>query len=159
MQGALKSLISLSLFAGAALYVCPEGGPRRMLRLLSAAMLTAAILAPLRELDYDLLSLEEARFQGAEAEITHRAARAQDGMKKLLMEENCVSYIKSRGQELGLRIESAELELRQDAEGDWLPYALTLRASGPETGAESLRRQIALELQIPTERQVWFLNE
>lgn len=159
MHGGLGSLIALSLFAGACLYVCPEGGARRVLKLLCAAMLTAAVLAPLRELDYDLLSLEQARFEGAEAEITRRASRSGESLQRLLVKENVENYIRTQGQALGLRVESAEAELRQDERGELLPWAVTIRAAGADTEAERLAGLLRTELGIPAERQEWILNE
>ena len=159
MQAALKNLICLSFIGGAALYLCPEGGVRRVLRILCAAIFAAAILKPLAGFDYELLSLEEARFASAEAEITRRAGTKEDTLKQLLLRENCERYIIDRGTELGLKIKEAAVELAQNPEGNRLPYKASIRAEGDETQAEALGRLIRDELGISTERQEWSLNE
>ncbi len=159
MRDMLGTLLSLSFFAGAAQYICPDGRAQRVLKLLCTAILAAAILSPLREIDYDLLSLEEARFAGAEAEITRRAEQTQEQMKKLLVQENCENYIINRGQELGLRISDVSVELKRDENGGWLPHAATIQAYGENAAAQDVGRLIAVELGIPAERQVWTLNE
>ncbi len=155
MQNALRTLVGLSFFSGAVLWVCPEGGARRALKLLCTAVLAAAVLAPIREIDYDFLSLEQARFSSAEAEITSRAAQTQESLKKLLLKENCESYIIDRGRELGLTIHTAAVELRQEEGGEWLPRSVDITADGDEIQREELCKLIADKLGIPAERQVW----
>lgn len=159
MQAALRNLISISLVGGAALYFCPEGGARRILRILCAAVFAAAVLKPLGGFDYEQLSIEEARFAIAEAEISKKAEETQDMFRLLLLQENCEHYIMDRGTEFGLGMKDAAVELRQNPDGNWLPYMASIRAEGDETQAEKLCRLIREELGIPTERQVWSLNE
>ena len=159
MQNALRTLVGLSFFSGAVLWVCPEGGARRTLRLLCTAALAAAVLAPIRELDYDMLSLEQARFSSAEAEITSRAAQTQESLTKMLLQDNCENYITDRGRELGLTIHTAAVELRLDADGEWLPWSADITADGDETQIQELCKLTADELGIPAERQVWRIHE
>lgn len=158
MQEMFRTFIGLAFFSGAVLYLCPEGGARRILKLLCTAILTATVLSPMRTLDYELLSLEEARFTLAEAEIEKRSLQTGESLKKLLLQDNCEDYIISRGQELGLLVQSASIELIQEGDGQWLPYAAVIEASGPETAAQGLCRLLNTELGIPTERQVWTLH-
>ena len=158
MQEMFKTLVGLSFCAGAVLYLCPEGSVRRVLKLLCTAILTAAVLSPLRSLDYDLLSLEEARFTVAETEISNRAGLTGDRMKKLMMQDNCTDYVLMRGEELGLNINETVIELRQDENGQWLPYAAEIDAVGLSAAAEELSRLLNSELGIPAERQVLTLH-
>ena len=159
MSDTFRTLLGLSFFAGAVLWLCPEGGARRALKLLCTATLAAAALSPVREIDYDFLSLEQARFSSAEAEITSKAAQTQDSLKKLLIKENCERYIADRGRELGLSVRFAAVELRQEAGGEWLPWSAEIRAAGDETLRDTLCKLIGNELGIPAERQVWHFNE
>ena len=159
MQNALRTLVGLSFFSGAVLWLCPEGGARRTLKLLCTAALAAAVLAPIREIDYDLLSLEQARFSSAEAEITSRAAETKDSLTKMLLQKNCESYIADRGRELGLTIQTAAVELRQGESGEWLPWSADITADGDEIQQQELCKLIADALGIPAERQVWRIHE
>ena len=159
MQNMLKSLISLSFISGAFLYLCPEGSTRRIVKILTTAILTAAILSPLCKIDYDLLALEQARMAGAEAEITHRAGQVQDSLKKQLLQENCENYIKNRGLELGLEIKNAAVELSRNENSQWLPASASIEAFGAKAEAEKLRRILSTELGIPEERQIWHVHE
>ena len=110
-------------------------------------------------LDVLRLSMEQARFQSTEAEITHKADRMQDEMKKLFLAKNCEDYIESRGMEMGLKIRRVSIELEQGAGGEWLPFSASVFAAGSETEVKELSRLLASELGIPIERQVWTLNE
>ena len=159
MKNALRTLVGLSFFSGAVLWLCPEGGARRALKLFCTAALAAAVLAPIREIDYDLLSLEQARFSSAEAEITSRAAETKDSLTKMLLQDNCENYITDRGRELGLTIHTAAVELRLDADGEWLPWSADITADGDETQIQELCKLTADELGIPAERQVWRIHE
>lgn len=158
MQNALRTLVGLSFFSGTVLWLCPESGARRALKLLCTAVLAAAVLSPIREIDYDLLSLEQARFSSAEAEITSRAAQTQESLTKLLLMENCESYITDRGRELGLTMQAVAAELRQNEGGEWLPWSAEITAEGDEKQIQELCKLIANELGIPAERQVWRIH-
>ena len=152
-----RTFVGLAVFAGAVLHICPEGGARRILRLLCTAILIAAVLSPLGTFDYDLLNLEEARFAVAEAELSNRSLETDDRMKKMLLQNNLENYIVSRGQELGLNIQSIEIELTRNGDGQWLPYAVEIEAAGPAEAAEELACLLYREIGIPKERQVWTL--
>ena len=65
----LKSLVAISLLSGAALWLCPEGSAKRVTRVLCTALLVAAVAMPLRDFDFDALSLAEAKVNSAQAEI------------------------------------------------------------------------------------------
>ena len=107
--------------------------------------------------DYDLLNLEEARFALAEAELSNRSLETGDSLKKMLLQDNIEHYIVSRGQELGLHIQSTVIELTKNGDGQWLPYAAEIEAMGPAEAAEELAGLLYREIGIPKERQVWTL--
>ena len=65
----LKSLVAISFLSGAALWLCPEGSAKRVTRVLCTVLLVAAVAAPLRDFDFDALSLAEAKVNSAQAEI------------------------------------------------------------------------------------------
>lgn len=160
MSAALRNVIALSVMGGAGLYLCPAGGPRRVMSLLCTAMIGAAILAPLRELDFDLLSLQEARLSSAEADILQRSRQSEALLQKLTLQKNCEDYIEEKGRSLGLTAVEATVELRWDREAEsWLPFSVRIRASGSKDDAERLRCQIRDELGIPPERQEWTPDE
>lgn len=159
MNAALKNIIALSFLSGAGLALCPNGSAKRVLSLLCTAMICAAILSPLREIDFDLLSLEEARLSSAEAEIIQSGLRTEEQLKKLELRKNCESYIEARGRALGLDTMQVSVSLRESDGGGWYPHAVTVHARGAAESAEQLRTLIGSELGIPAERQEWILDE
>ena len=159
MRTMLRSLIALSLFGGAALYLCPEGGGKRVLKLLVTALLTAAALSPFHAPDFDFLSAEEAKLSSLEAKLLQDSARKQDTLKQLLLRQNCERYIVTRAQALGLRVERAEVELTDTGAQGLRPVSVTLKASGGAEELETLCELIRDELGIPVERQVWITDE
>ena len=159
IQTALKTLIALSFFGGAVLFLCPSGGVRRVMGLLFAAILIAAAIAPLRGFDFDLLSLGEAKRGSAEAEILQNSAESERLLKKLLLQKNCEQWLEEQASRLGLEIDGASVTLCRDEWGNWLPYAASIRAKGSREAAGRLGGKLCDELGIPTERQVWTLNE
>lgn len=159
MREAVRSLISLSFFCGAALYFCPEGGVKRILALLCTAVIAAAALSSIKEFDFVALSLAEARLGSAEAEILQSGRESGDRLRMLFLEENCARYLERKADELNLELLGAELKIMAEENGELLPYSVAIRASGTEDSAEKLSRIIKEELGIPLERQAWTLNE
>ena len=159
MHTALRSLAAFSLFGGAALYLCPEGGSKRVLKLIVTALLVTAVLEPLRAPDFDLLSAEEAKLSSLETKLLQDSERKQTTLKAQLLRQNCERYIVTQAQELGLRVERVEVELTDTGREGLRPESVTLEASGGTEELEALSRLIRDELGIPVERQVWITDE
>ncbi len=159
MREGLYTLIGLAFFCGAALYLCPEGGARRVLTLLCTAVLAASVLSALGELDYGSLTRLEARFNSAEAEITQSGRERGDRLRLLLFEERAERYLGEKADALGLTLLEARIEAVQTEEGELRPYAASIRVTGAEESAEALCILLRDELKIPVERQAWRVNE
>jgi len=159
MRAALRSLIALSLLGGAALYLCPEGGGKRIMKLLVTAVLVAAVLEPLRTLDYDRLSVEEARLSSSEIEILYDSEQKVNRLKGQLLRQNCERYVTTQAQALGLNVKDIEITLSGDREESLRPESVTIKASGGAEEMERLCRLMRDELGIPVERQVWITDE
>ena len=158
MTAGMKSLIALSFLGGLALWLCPEGSVKRVMQGLVAALLVSAAVNPLCGLDFDALSLNEARINSAQAEIINSGRQHEDLLKKLLMKQNCENYIAAKGASLGLRILHVSVELETDG-GTLTPSAAGIRAAGSGEAVRQLQRLICDDLGIPTERQAWTINE
>lgn len=159
MAGYVKHLISLSFIGGAALFFCPDGRIKGLLKILCTVTLAAAILTPLKGMDYDFLSAVEARFSSAEAEVLYSAEASTKNLKELLFLRNCEEYTKEKGKQLGLQILQVSFSLTESDNDELLPYAVSIRASGEDEAAEKLCKLLRDELGIPVERQEWSLNE
>ena len=122
----LKSLVAISLLSGAVLWLCPEGSAKRVTRVLCTALLVAAVAMPLRDFDFDALSLAEAKVNSAQAEIINGGMERENLLRELVMAQNCEQYIVEKGNALGLRDLHATVELKKDVNGAWLPWAATV---------------------------------
>ena len=159
MTAPLRSLIAVSLIGGAALHICPPNGTKQILKLLITAILAAAVLTPLRELDYDLLGLEEAKLGSAEARIIQESRQRENSLKEQAFIHNCEGYIRSHAEELGIHAENIRLSVVRTGEERWEPYSVSVEVSGNTAAVEELCQLIHTELGIPSERQAWTLNE
>ena len=159
MQAALRSLIAMSLIGGAVLYICPQNGVRQILKLLVTAILTAAVLTSLRELDYDTLGLEEARLSIAEARILQDSRQREYSLKEQLFMRNCEEYVRTHAEALGLQVENIRLSAVRTGEESWEPFSVSMDITGNTEAIEELCQLIRTELGIPGERQVLTVNE
>ena len=158
MNGMLRELIALSVLLGLALFLCPEGGVKQMLTGLSAALLAMAVLHSVRDLDYDALALDKARLHEAEQSITRGGEQAAQKLNRLYIEQEYAAYILQRASTLGAELSRAEVTVRWDYEGLWVPESSHVTGNvDPETRRE-LSRLLRDELGIPAERQYWYEN-
>ena len=155
----LKSLVAISFLSGAALWLCPEGSAKRVTRVLCTALLVAAVAMPLRDFDFDALSLAEAKVNSAQAEIINGGRERENLLRELVMERNCEQYIIEKGNVLGLRDLHATVEHKADENGAWLHFAATVSASGLPDSVRQLQLVIRDDLGIPTERQDWSIHD
>jgi hypothetical protein len=159
MSEALRHVIALSFIGSAVLFFCPEGGVKRVLRVICTAMLAAEIVSPIQAIDYNVFSAVEARFSSAEAELLQSAGRSGRTLKRVFFEQNCEDYVKGRAGQLGLKVLELSFELQENGEDAWQPVAVTVHAVGAGESAELMSRLIRDDLGIPVERQVWILDE
>ena len=159
MSEALRHVIALSFIGSAVLFFCPEGGVKRVLRVLCTAMLAAEILSPIQAIDYNVFSAVEARFSSAEAELLQSAGKSEKMLKRAFFKQNCEEYVKGKAGQLGLKILELRFELQENGEDSWQPVAVTVHAAGAGESAELLSRLIREDLGVPIERQVWILDE
>ena len=158
MNGALRELIALSLILGLSLHLCPEGGVKKILTVLSAALLGVSVLTSFKGLDYNALALGNAKLHEAERSITENGERAAQKLNRLLIEEEYASYIRDRAESIGVVDLEIQVQVQWSYEGFWLPYASHIKGSVEQSSKNALERIIRDELGIPTERQYWYSN-
>ena len=155
MNTVLRELIALSLLLGLSLHLCPEGGVRQVLTILSAALLGLAVLKSVRGIDYDAFALDTAKLHEAELAIGEEGERAAQRLQRLYIEEEYEAYVQSRAEQLGVSDIRVEIEVEWAYDGLWVPHASHVTGSIGDTERASLERTLRQELGIPTERQYW----
>lgn len=151
----IRELCALSVFCAVAMQLTPEGGVRRMLSILCTAALLSAALSGVRQIDYDAYALELSRVREREKSFAADTDRAQERLSRLVIEQECRTYIEDKARQLGLEPEEIEVELRWDMEGLWVPAAVTIRCRGTEGQIAALSGAIRTELGIAGEDQRW----
>lgn len=154
MRDCIRELCVLSLFCGAALSLCPEGGVKRLLRCLGTAALLALLLNALGKLDLSGYPLDAARFHERERELSLMGDELRRELNRHVIEEEYAAYIQDKAAELGLTAEEIRIGVRWSAEGVWIPESSRIRCGTAEE-RERLRTVLEADLGIPAERQEW----
>lgn len=154
MREALRTLCVLAVFCGAALRLTPEGGVKRVMQVLVSALLLGELLSGLLSLPSDL-ALDTARIREEENRLLLSSADARERMNRLVIEEELRTYIQNKAAGLGVSLSAAELTLRFETEGLWLPEAVTLRGTGEDTAIARLLGELGAELGVERDKLQW----
>lgn len=155
MQALLRELISLSVLTGALMYLCPDGGGKRVASVLCTAVLSLAVLTHLGGMHREDFLPESTGIEDTERWIEESGAAAGMELSRRYLQEEYAQYISSRASAFGMQMPEVKMTLMQDANGQWLPYAAELSAVGTARQREALTGALQEELGIPPERQVW----
>ena len=158
MSTALRELIALSLLLGLSLHLCPEGGVRKVLTVLSAVLLCLSVLRSFRDFDYDGFALETAKLREAELSISREGERASQRLNRLYIEEEYAAYVQSRAEQLGVLGLKAEIQTEWAYDGLWVPCASHITGCVDASERDALERMLRDELGIPAERQYWYAD-
>ena len=148
----LRSVLAVSLICALADALTPEGGVKRVQRLVCGLVLAAAALGPAVRLDVEggQRWLEDC-LDGLE--LRREQLKEETGMKSII-ERSFAAYIVDKTAQLGLSPVQARVECREE-DGVYLPKAL--RVSGPLTREEQeeLSRVLEEELGVAREAQTY----
>lgn len=145
----------MSLLCGAALTMTPEGGVKRVTELLVTAVLVLTLISPFRELDFETYADITARRHEAEAELFSRAGEAEDRLNRLVIQREYASYIMDKAKNLGMELQTMEVEVQWSLDGYWAPYGSRISTQSGAKQREELGRILRDDLGIPYERQQW----
>ena len=152
----LLSLTGAGCVCAAALRLTPEGRVKRVLRMLCALVMAAALFSPLLRggvlPDY---ALELSRYRDAAAALTGEGAALGRELDRSIIEQRMEAYILDKASALGAPLGGAKVALRWSTEGVWVPVAAEL--GGPYDTA--LSALIEAELGIARSAQTWRTNE
>ena len=158
MIGLVRELCALSILCGAAMFLAPEGGIRRVMSVLCAVVLMSAVLNRVGGIDYDAYAFEMGLARERERSFLQNAGETKERLNRLVIEDEIRTYIRDKAESEGLVIIRADPVLRWSTEGLWIPDAVSIHWSGTESGRAALERQIEADLGIPPERQEWNEN-
>ena len=157
MRDCVRELCVLSIFCGAALSLCPEGGGKKVLQILETAVLLAVILNGIGRMDFSPYAVELAKLHEKEDELAEDSQEIRNRLDRLVIEEEYRAYVEGRAEAIGVYPEEIRVRTRWNKDGLWVPDSSLIRLN-TATIPEALSRVLAGELGIPTERQEWILD-
>ena len=153
MKTLLAQLCGISVICGLALLLAPDTTVRKALSLCCALMLAVPILRAFQLFDEASYSLELARYRELEREILMTAEDKSSRLEKQAVKEEYVSYIERAAATFGLSEIQADISLRWDSDGFWVPEKVNI--TGSLTGEEKklLQDYLLSELGLAESRQ------
>ena len=158
MNTCVRTLCILSIFCGAVLSLCPEGGPKQVLQILSSVVLLAVIVNGVKELDIQTYATELAKYREREQQLTTDGEELRDRLSRLVIEEEYRAYVESKAEALGVEAREIYIGTRWSTDGLWVPNMSRIQ-TGTREDAERLSGILLGELGIPEERQEWVLDD
>ena len=128
---------------------------KTVLRLVASVCLTTMLLSGFLKLSY--LDYASATRSMQVRDIWNREnSEAQDReLKRRLIEAECCAYIENKASQLGIPIQSAEVTLRWDTKGFWVPERTKVTLASSDVGYGPLKDAIASDLGVFAESQEW----
>lgn len=150
LRGWLTSLIYTAMVIAVAEDMAPPGGMKKIVSMAGGLILLVMLVKPLESIELDFLQLS---YNGYVRNVEERQEELEkDGLLELerLIEQRTAAYISDKAKRLGLDCQ-VTVRCKTGEEGVPYPYSVTVRG----TVSEELKRWIAEELGISTERQVF----
>ena len=152
----ITSLTGAALICAAAMALTPPGRVKRIVRMLCALVMAAALFAPLlRGAELSGYSLSLARYRAEADALTGEGETLRRNLDRGIIERETQAYIMDKARSLGAPLEGARVALRWSTEGVWLPASAEL--DGPFSAP--LAAVLEAELGIPRAAQVWNASE
>lgn len=152
MKNWLLEMVGAALLGSVAMALCPKGRVRAVTRFVCAVVCMLSLLSPLisAEGEISFPALDDYR---AEAEtITAEAQEMSENEQRLYIQSQCVAYILTEAQSLGVDVSGASVLARWDADGGaWLPAYCTVEGAYDA----ALSERIECDLGITREAQRW----
>ena len=155
MADAVRQLSLLSVLFGLITGAIPDKSIKSVTELLCTCILVLCVLNPLKELDYDRLSLDIAKFSELEKELAQSAEQERERLNREVIEREYAAYIMDKANDLGAQTRSVRVTVKWSTEGIWVPWEAYIGYGGEEAAGASAAERITAELGIPEERQTW----
>ena len=154
MREAIREVIWLSVFSGAILLLCPEGGVKRVLSVLCTAALALSVLPAVHALGCEW-ETEELGQSWSTQQIEEKGAAARQQLQQMFIQSELETYLSDQSAALGIGELQMQIETRQNTDGIWIPWASEIAAPLELWQKDALGRMLQEDLGIPPERQKW----
>ena len=159
MKNTIVQICALSVFCGVALCLTPEGSVKKAANLCCLLLLLATLLTAFRSLDYDEYALNLARYREMGSALADDAQERKERLNRQIMELKYEEYIRQQALTLGIKDPRAEVTVRWDTAGVWVPGSVRLSGDCAPDLREKLESLITAELGIDGSLQEWVTDE
>lgn len=149
------SLAGAAVVCAAALALTPAGPVKKVVQLLCGAVMTAALLSPLLQIDLTEYSWNLARYRAEADALTGGAEALRQSLDRNIIEETMCAYILDKARSCGAAVQGAQVSLQWSTEGYWYPVSAVLQG----TYDAAFARWMEAELGILERAQTWRDNE
>ena len=154
MRSVFQEVIWLSIFSGAILLLCPEGGVKRVLSVLCTPALALSVLPAARELN-TTCEAAAVRQEPMPEQIEAQGEAASQQLQQLFIQSELETYVTDKAAALGIGDLQMQIETRQNTDSLWIPWASVIASALEPWQKEALGEMLQEDLGIPPERQNW----
>lgn len=154
----IMRLVGTALISAVALAVTPDGGVKKVLRLVCGFAVILAFISAFTEFDYISFASYLTEYKAAAEEITTSAQEKTSVETRLIIEERCAAYILDKAKEFGVEA-SASVKAVWSENGYWYPNEADIVFCGTDEAKEKLKNFIGAELGIAPDKQNWSEND
>lgn len=158
MAALIRQLCAVSILAGAALTLAPEGRVKRVMRFACSAALLGCIFNGIGILDLDEYALEIARNREREQMFLEESQQLSRELNRRVIEERCAAYILDKAENMGISLRSLQIHASWNPEGIWVPDSAVLVFDGSEDEQQQISRLLEADLGIQLHRQEWITD-
>ena len=147
----LLGLTGSAVFCAVATELTPKGPVKRVLQVVCAAVMAAALLRPLTGFDFTEYALNLSRSRAQAAALTKQGETLAEEWNRRSIEARLRAYILDKARALSCPVSDARVTLRWDGAGFWYPVAVEIEGAY----SAALSDAVAAELGVSPEAQSW----
>ena len=151
----LLSLVGIALLIAIASFFPKSEGMKHTLRLIGAAALSTALLAPLLRFDYQTYAGALQQYRDGVSWDAAAMENTQARLSRSIIESECSAYILDKAAQLGVPLQAAEVAVQWSTDGYWLPSAAVLTLPEGTARRDALADAIEADLGIAKDAQEW----
>ena len=151
----ISALIGMALISSVAEAFMHEAAMKQVLRVITTTALTAVLLSFVCDLDfysYASAVRDNSAFRSWDPAAVQEQTQRMD---RVFIESECAAYVESRGETLGVPLQSVQITLRWNTDGYWVPDHAVIHVEQMNDTCDQLQDVITADLGIPPESQEW----
>ena len=135
----------------------PDGRMKKASSFVFAAVMLAAMLAPISELDFKVYSISAEKYRLQAESIVANSNASKENLDRRYIEDKYAAYILDKAAQKGIELQSVSVSCSWSTEGFWYPesVAITVSAEIDEEACSGIKNAIEAELGIDISRQQW----